>query len=108
MLAHTGRAAIASALSRIAGLAEGVARLECFGVRASLPSLMSRGMGGRMGSVGAAGMQACAEEMVVSMMMVGEWFPEVSRAAKRAQESRIGWMWLASLGLCGSGGWWMS
>jgi len=103
MLAQTGRAAIASALSRIAGLAEGVARLECFGVRASLPSLMSRGMGGRMGSVGAAGMQACAEEMVVSMMMVGEWFPEVSRAAKRAQcrESRIG---LASLGLGGSGG----
>jgi hypothetical protein len=96
MLAQTGRAAIASALSRIAGLAEGVARLECFGVRASLPSLMSRGMGGRMGSV------ACAEEMVVSMM-VGEWFPEVSRAAKRAQcrESRIG---LASLGLGGSGG----
>jgi hypothetical protein len=53
------------------------------------------------------GVLGCAEEMSVSVM-VGEWFPEVSRAAKRAQESRIGWMGLASLGLGGSGGWWMS
>jgi hypothetical protein len=56
------RTAIASALSRTGWLAEGVASLVFRGA-ASRPSVMSRGMGGRMVVAWGAGVRACAEEM---------------------------------------------